>query len=171
MAGEAAGPEDPVTEVRPGVVFDCVVFVQALARRNGPAAACKELVDQGRATLFVSHAILAEVGEVLRRPKIQQKLLRLTPEGINVFLQDIDRRAITVADVPAQFTYPRDPKDEPYINLALAAGARYLVTWDHDMLDLMGDPDFRQRFPSLTILTPVLFLKEFVPGTGAPSGG
>jgi predicted nucleic acid-binding protein len=77
MAGETAGPEGPVTGGRPGVVFDCVVFVQALARRKGPAAACKELIDQGRAALFMSPAILAEVGEVLRRPKIQQKLLRL----------------------------------------------------------------------------------------------
>jgi hypothetical protein len=46
-----------------------------------------------------------------------------------------------------------------------------LVTWDRDLLDLMSDPDFRKRFPNLTILTPVQLLKEFDPGTDAPSGG
>lgn len=38
-----------------------------------------------------------------------------------------------------QFSYERDPKDEPYVNLALAAGAKYLVTRDKDLLDLMSE--------------------------------
>ena len=66
--------------------------------------------------------------------------------------------------MPLQFPYPRDPKDELYLNLAIAAGARYLVSWDNDLLDLMADnPDgtaFRGRFPGLMVLTPVAFLRE-----------
>jgi hypothetical protein len=34
-----------------------------------------------------------------------------------------------------------------------------LVTRDKDLLDLMNDHAFRQRFPALTILDPVAFLK------------
>jgi predicted nucleic acid-binding protein len=71
----------------------------------------------------------------------------------------------TVSDVPKVFTYPRDPDDEPQINLAVAAGVRYLVTWDNDLLDLMSEKkaagsDFRQRFPQLLILTPVALIRE-----------
>ena len=58
------------------------------------------------------------------------------------------------------FTLDRDPKDEIYVNLAIEAGASYLVSRDKDLLDLMNDPDFRSRFPGLTILDPVAFLKE-----------
>ena len=53
---------------------------------------------------------------------------------------------------PSVFAYPRDPKDEPYVNLAVAAAADYVVTRDKDLLDLMtGHTDeakaFR-RFPA-----------------------
>lgn len=54
----------------------------------------------------------------------------------------------------------RDPKDEPYLNLAIAAKATYLVSRDRDLLDLMADPTFRQRHPDLLILDPVEFLRE-----------
>jgi hypothetical protein len=67
---------------------------------------------------------------------------------------------------PHVFSYPRDPDDEPYINLAIAAAAQYLVSWDKDLLDLMRDEDFRQRFPGLTILNPVALLKAFSPKQG-----
>jgi predicted nucleic acid-binding protein len=58
------------------------------------------------------------------------------------------------------FSCPRDPDDEPYVNLAVAAGARYLVTRDKDLLDLMEDADFRRRFATLAILDPAAFLLE-----------
>ena len=57
---------------------------------------------------------------------------------------------------------PHDPKDEPYINLAVASGARYLVSRDHHLLNLMQDEQFCQSHPSLTILNPVAFLQEIV---------
>jgi predicted nucleic acid-binding protein len=77
----------------------------------------------------------------------------------------------TVSDVPKVFTYPRDPDDEPQINLAVAAGAQYLVTWDNDLLDLMNEKkaagsDFRRRFPHLLILSPVALIREI---SGVPS--
>jgi predicted nucleic acid-binding protein len=57
-----------VSTTPPGIIFDCMVFVQALANNEGPAAACMRQVDQGRFTLFISPAVLVEVREVLSRP-------------------------------------------------------------------------------------------------------
>ncbi len=55
------------------------------------------------------------------------------------------------------------PEDEPYISLALAAEAQYLVSRDNDLLALSGTSSeavlFRKRFPMLTILDPVAFLR------------
>ena len=66
--------------------------------------------------------------------------------------------------MPRRFEFPRDPDDEPYLNLAIAAGDEFLVTRDRDILDLMDGNtkegrDFQSRFPRLTILNPVEFLK------------
>ena len=54
----------------------------------------------------------------------------------------------------------RDPKDEPYVDLAAATRARYLVTRDKDLLDLMDDAAFRQQFPGLTVIDPATLLRE-----------
>ena len=141
------------------VVFDCMVFLQAVGRPEGPARACFHLVDEGKTTLFVSSGVLAEVRDVLARPKTRQRFPLLTPEAIDEFLRNVEEKAAVIAVVPNVFALPRDPKDELYVNLALAAGASYLVTRDKDMLDLMNDKDFRARYPALTILDPVAFLR------------
>jgi predicted nucleic acid-binding protein len=66
---------------------------------------------------------------------------------------------VVLPDVPKVFTLKRDPKDEPYLNHALATAAEYLVSRDLDLLDLMLDESFRQRYPNLTILAPPAFLQ------------
>lgn len=156
----------------PRAVFDCMVYLQAAARPDGPARACLGLVQTGRAALAISPAIRAEVEDVLSRPKIRQKFKSLTPEAVAVFLDDLDRLATMIEQVESVTTLPRDPKDEPYLNLALAVGAKHLVTWDNDLLDLMGEnpdgADFRKSFPALVVLTPVAFLRELAQATEAP---
>ena len=62
------------------------------------------------------------------------------------------------------FNYPRDPKDEPYLNLAIEAKARFLVSRDKDILDLRdgAEPsaiEFQQRFPEIRIMEPLEFLQ------------
>ena len=143
----------------PHAVFDCMVFVQAAGRPNGPARACFRLVNEGRVTLHVSAEILAEVRDVLARPKIQKKFPSLTPERIAEFVQNVKSKAVAASEVPKAFVLGRDPKDEPYLNLVLATEATYLVSRDSDLLDLMNDGDFRAQHPALTILDPVAFLR------------
>jgi len=152
----------------PGAVFDCVVLLQAAVSNKGPAFACKGLLDSGRFTVFLSPEVLAEITDVLNRADLQKKFKTLTPERAEAFLCELTSKATSLTDVPRRFSYERDPDDEPYINLALAAGARYLVTWDNDLLDLMREDnpagrDFRASYPALVILTPVAFLREFSP--------
>jgi putative PIN family toxin of toxin-antitoxin system len=148
----------------PAAVFDCMVFAQALANAKGPACACYELVRGGRLLLYVSPEIIAEVGDVLSRPKVRRKLPTLTDEAVEAFLRDVLGRAAMLSDVPETFRLERDPKDERYVNLALASGASYLVTWDRDLLDLMNDDGFRRQFPHLTILEPPALLRLFPQG-------
>jgi len=162
-----------MTPVIPGVVFDCVVLLQAAVSKKGPAFACLRLAQAGQARIVLSPDVLAEITEVLNRPELQRKFKTLTPEVADAFLRDLIDNADSVSEVPEVFIYPRDPDDQPYINLAVASRARYLVTWDNDLLDLMDEAtttgaDFRQRFPHLLILNPVALIREM---STPPKGG
>lgn len=159
----------------PRAVFDCMVFLQGAGRPAGPARACLRLVDEGRVTLCLSAEILAEVRDVLARPKTLRKFPLLSPEWVEAFVENAASKAVVLTQVPKAAALERDPKDEPYLNLALAVRARYLVSRNRDLLDLMEDEGFRQSYPDLLILDPVAFLqavagsKEAEPGSGQES--
>ncbi len=149
----------------PRVVFDCMVFLQGAARETSPARACLNLAEEGIVELCLSAPILAEVKDVLTRPETQKRFPDLTTPDVEEFLENISSQAVIYLNIPEEFRYPRDPKDEPYVNLALVARAKYLVTRDSDLLDLMDESTeegraFRFKYPFLTILDPVAFLKE-----------
>src|SRR5438128_1521926 len=137
--------------MKPRVVFDCMVLLQAAARKTGPAVACWQLAKAGAVELWLSPAASAEVKDVLTRPRTLRKFPDLMPAAVEAYLSEVAAHAVQVADVPSVFTVKRDPKDSPYVDLAVAADARFLVSRDKDLLDLMQDPEFRQRFPNLTI--------------------
>jgi putative PIN family toxin of toxin-antitoxin system len=153
------------TQSRSGVVFDCNVLLQAAARRTSPAAACLRLAEEDFICLYLSEDILTELADVLSRPKVRARFPELTDEIVNEFLDQLRSTAEIVKHVPKVFTYKRDADDEPYINLAVEAGADYLVSRDNDLLDLMTGytdecKEFRQRFRPLKVIEPVAFLKE-----------
>lgn len=146
------------------VVFDCNVLLQAAARERSVAAKCLNLTESGLVRLFVSRDVLAEVEDVLNRPEIRAHFQDLSDEVVGTFLKRLQKLSVLVRLVPKKFTYTRDEDDEPYINLAVAAGANFIVSRDKDLLDLMTDhtdecKDFRQRFRPLKVVEPGEFLK------------
>jgi putative PIN family toxin of toxin-antitoxin system len=149
----------------PRAVFDCMVFLQGAGRPQGPARACFRLVDEGKVLLGISPDILAEVRDVLARPETRRKFPLLRPEWVEEFVQGLENKAVAISMVPSIYALDRDPKDEPYVNLAIAIGAQFLVSRDKDLLDLMSDQDFRDRFPALTILDPAAFLRAIADRT------
>ncbi len=151
--------------MRDRAVLDCMVFLQAAARTEGPAAACLELVRRGKIDLVIHPDILKEIEDVLTRPKVLAKFPALSSDAVKNFLDEVDKLSKSVLDVRKHFLFERDPKDEIYLNLAIAANARYLVTWDKDLLDLMKlekeeAQSFQSRFPGLIILSPVALLQK-----------
>lgn len=144
-------------------VFDTVVLLQGAAKPNGPAGRCLRLDAEGRAALSMSAEGLAEIADVLGREKVRRRFPQWTVAGIAHFLQNLRSLVRMVADVPLTFSFARDPDDEHIVNLAIAAGATFIVSRDNDLNDLMKDDnadgvELRQQYPSLTILDPVAFL-------------
>ena len=141
------------------------VFVQAAANEKGLGARILDLLDERKITLFVSKLILAEVRYVLGRPDVRASLRKLTDIAVEALFERLAERATLIRQVPKRFVYRRDPKDEPYINLAVAMKADYLVSRDNDLLDLMKweteeGRKFQKRFRFLKIVTPEAFLAE-----------
>ena len=142
-----------------------MVFLQAAARRESIAAACLRLAEGKHIELCLSAAILTEVRDVLSRPRIRSRFTTLNDTLVNEFLGALARFGKMYPVVREHVTFDRDPKDGPYLNLAIEAEARFLASRDNDLLDLRtgSDPfavDFRQKFPNLQILEPLDFLRE-----------
>ena len=142
-------------------VYDCMLFFRAASRPNR-VRPLFDLVHNGDVTLCFGPDVLAEIRDVLTRPKLIAKYPALTPEAVDAFLAQHLRVATWVTDVPEHFVLSRDPKDSKYLNLAITAGAPYVVTTDLDLLDLMTSPDpeavdFRARFPSVKCVDPTAF--------------
>ena len=154
-------------------VFDCMLFLQAAARSTGPAAACLSLALQGAVELILSPEVIAEVRDVLTRPKLVAKFPSLVPERVGSFLNAVAAKATVFATVPAVFPFQRDPKDAMYLDLAIAAKAHFLVTRDNDLLDLEDAEDaegqkVRGLCPGLRIIDPASFLRSMLPKQQAP---
>jgi len=150
------------------VVFDCMVFVQAIARPNGPAAACINKARTAQCELIVSDAIITEAREVLSRPKLRKSFIRASDEAIDEFFAILATFVIRIDPVPEAFALKRDPEDSKYLNLAIVGDAELIVSRDNDLLDLMtSDEDeplaFRTAYPTIRIVDPVAFLKTFPP--------
>src|SRR5438132_12869239 len=109
-------------------VFDCMVFLQAATNDRGPAFACLALVEANEVALYVTPAILAEVRDVLARPKIQAKFPHLTPNRVDIFLLKIATLATVVNDVPDAGLVIRDPNDLPYLTLTIARTVQTIAT-------------------------------------------
>jgi putative PIN family toxin of toxin-antitoxin system len=145
------------------VVLDCNILLQAVSRRTGPSAAIFRHLEQNHIEAFVSKAIIREFRKIWTYPGIVARNPHVTEAVVNDFVDYLLFRGTLVRDVPHVIDFPRDPHDEPYLDLALAVGADYLVTRDPDMLSLADghSPEakqFRQRCPKLRIVMPPKFL-------------
>jgi putative PIN family toxin of toxin-antitoxin system len=123
----------------PAVVFDCNIYLQAAVRETGPAFACLQLAEAGRVTLVTSREVIAEVADVLTRPIIRRKFPTLTPAYVSRYLARVATFAVLFDPIPPTAALTRDSKDQPYLDLAAAVQAAYLVTRDKDLLDLGGE--------------------------------
>ena len=141
-------------------VYDCMLFFRAAARPR-LARPLFDFVHTGEVTLCLGPDVLAEIRDVLTRPKLIAKYPALTKVAVDAFLAQHLRVATWISHVPEHYALARDPDDSKYLNLAITAGAHYVVTTDLDLLDLM-DPqsaagnDFRQRFP-VQVVEPATF--------------
>lgn len=131
------------------VVVDTGVLVSGLIRPAGPVGEVLQALRDGRFTIVTSTDIILEIVEVLGRPKIRAKY-HIQPQDVTALINLIRLRGELV--IPRQtVTACRDPKDNKFLEAALAGEAKIVATGDDDLLVL-------HPFQGIEILRPAEFL-------------
>ncbi len=132
------------TELR--TVLDTGVVVSALLLPSSvPRRALDTAAARGR--LLVSEATIAELDEVLRRPKFDAYVSNAQRmEFLSALVRDAD--LIEVVDV---VTDCRDPKDNKFLEVALNGNGSHIVTGDSDLLVL-------NPFRGISVVNPQTFV-------------
>jgi putative PIN family toxin of toxin-antitoxin system len=118
------------------VVFDTTIVLSALLFSKGQLLWLREVWRQGEVIPLVSAATEQEICRVLNYSKF-----RLTASEQAVLLNEYLPfcAKVLVPDPPPLVPECRDPKDMPFLWLAVAGQAEYLVTGDGDLLALVNE--------------------------------
>lgn len=112
-------------------VFDTNTLVSAfLFKNSSPRIAFKHAVRNGR--IICSKESFAEFKVVLLRPKFDKYLSLNSKHNA---LKEIEETLLFI-DVKEHITACRDPKDNKFLELAVAANASCIITGDADLLVL-----------------------------------
>jgi putative PIN family toxin of toxin-antitoxin system len=116
------------------VVADTNTVVSGLLWYGNP----RQVLDAARTgviTLSTSASLLAELAEVLQRPKFAQRLARanVTPHTLVFGYAALAR---LVVPVPIEPVVEADPDDDAVLACAVAARAEVIVSGDSDLLVL-----------------------------------
>jgi putative PIN family toxin of toxin-antitoxin system len=136
----------------PRAIVDTNLFVSGLISPLGPPGRLLDVWHAGWFNLYLSDLQLAELTEVVSRPKIVRDD-RITPQALANLLAGLSlaTRVVASPSIPIPL---RDPKDEHILAAALGGNADYLVTSDFDLLVHQGDP----HLGTLKIVTAAQFL-------------
>jgi len=129
------------------VVLDPGVLISAVLSRAGAPAQLLLLWIEGRFEIVVSPHLLAELQQVLLRSKFRNRMTERDALGYAALLA---RRGIVVNDPIERERVTADPKDDYLVDLAHAAGARFLVSGDAHLTEL--------KIAGILVLTPGEFL-------------
>jgi len=106
---------------------------------------------RGEVEFATSPVLLRELKEVLSRPRLQ-KYQWMKPEELSDLLTQLRQAAIQAPGKRRVKVISEDPDDDFVLNAALEAGADYIVSSDHYLLELGS-------YQGVKIITPAEFLE------------
>jgi len=131
-------------------VLDVNVLVSALIKPNGTPGQVLDMWRAGHFLILVSEAILVELDDVLKRPRLRNKY-RLADDVVSRLLRGLGRFTIAVT-AGAEESAVRDSDDAKLLSCAAAGGADYIVSGDKDLLSL-------SEYEGVAIVTPSDFVR------------
>lgn len=118
---------------------------------HGPPHALLEHVRSGKLAMVSSPVLLAELTEVIGRPKFDTILVRANTSREGA-LAEMRQLAEVIDPPPLLHPVCRDPDDDHVLALALAAQVDLIISGDEDLLVL-------QSFEEMPILSPAQALE------------
>ena len=128
------------------IVLDTNVLVSGILKPYSKAATILRLVADGTVQLAYDLRLLSEYRDVLSRSKFN-----FAKENVEAFLEQIEQEGFLVSAKPLKFHLP-DPDDEPFLEAALAGGAKAIVTGNKRHF-------LRKEYEGIIILSPAEFLE------------
>ena len=114
------------------VVLDANVLISAVIQAGPSYRIVSRWLDDAGLDVVICPAVLAEIEEVLRRPRLQK---RIEPELADLYLATVRRIAHLVDDPVSIAAATRDSNDDYLVALARQHDADYIVTGDKDLLE------------------------------------
>jgi len=137
------------------VVVDTNILVRALIKPHGTVGPVLLRLRHGEYTILYARSLLEELVDVLSRPRIREKY-HLSDQDIQTVVSLILLRGEAVPP-NERITACRDPKDDKFLEVAVAGKADVIVSGDQDLLVL-------HPFAGIPIVPPATFLQML--GTG-----
>ena len=131
------------------VVIDTGVFVSGLIRKQGTTGDVLRALRDGRFIVIYTTEIVVEIIDVLGRANFRTKY-HIEPDDITALVNLLRLRGELVTPT-RKVTASHDPKDDKFLEAALATQTDYIVSGDGDLLDLTP-------FEEIPILRPAEFL-------------
>lgn len=101
--------------------------------------------------ILVSDEVHSEISEVLKRPKFKKYFPDREPDNLLIQIAAVAQQV----EISEKITACRDPKDNMYLELAIAGQADCIVTGDKALLDL-------HPFRNVPIISPAEFVRQFI---------
>ena len=136
------------------IVIDTNILVSAILTAEGNPAKILKLVLQGKLNLIISPAILEEIRQVLRYPKLVKLMKKnmITLEEVYTFLDKMSKIAVITPGKLDIKAIPDDPSDDMVLSCAVEGEADFIISGDHHLTDL-------RIFQGIKIVDPAAFLK------------
>ncbi len=133
------------------VVIDTNILVRALIHPRGSVGPVLLRLRRGHFTFLYTQSLLEELVDVLGRPRIREKY-GVTEDDVKTVVALLLLRGEAVS-VSRSLTVCRDPKDNKFLETAVAGKADIIVSGDEDLRVL-------DSFEGIPIVSPAEFLRS-----------
>ena len=117
------------------VVLDTNILIGALITKGTPPDRLYQAWLRGEIELVTSAVQIAEIADVLARPRLQRYL---DADEAAAIIENIDTRA-HILDDPPEVSLSPDPKDNPILAVAIAGRADLIVSGDKRHMLVLGE--------------------------------
>ncbi len=147
------------------LVIDTNTLLRGILSDTSAAAKVRRAAEVRVVIPLLSKHVLDEYRAVLAHPSLQDRFPEMAAKNIAYLMKRLLFVGEYMRTPRARFEFPRDPRDEKFIELAIELSATQIISSDKDLLSLpQSNSDagkrFRQRLPGVKVTEASDFLRQ-----------